>query len=92
MGVFVFMRPSGRRTNFNCQAHRSAKPSQHVDERVSAEEIDPPTEEITDARLGHTEYLGRGSLLETAQLDEFLYLYHEICANQQMLSFFAAKP
>jgi len=83
---------SGCRANLDCQAHRSAKPSQHVDERVSAEEIDPPTEEITDARLGHTEYLRGCSLFEATRSNEFLHLNHEIRSDQQMLSLLAAKP
>ena len=85
-------RHSSCRTNLDGQANCSAESGQHVDERVCTEKVDPSTEEIADARLSHTEYLGRGSLPETARLDEFLYLYHEICANQQMLGLFAAKP
>ena len=83
---------SSCRTNLDGQANCSAESGQHVDERVRTEKVDPSTEEIADARLSHTEYLGRGSLLETARLDEFLYLYHEIRANQQMFGLFAAKP
>jgi hypothetical protein len=92
MGAFVFMRPSGCRANLDGQAHRRTKPSQHVDKRVSAEEIDPPTEEITDARLSHTEYLGRASLFEAAGGDELLNLDHQVRSDQQMLSLLTAKP
>ncbi len=78
--------------NLDCQAHRSAKPGQHVDERIRTEEIDPPAEEIADARLGHTEHLRGSSLFEATRSNEFLHLDHEIRSNQQMLSLLAAKP
>lgn len=69
-----------------------AEPGQHVDQRVVTEQVDTPAEEIADTGLGYPDYLGRDTLLETARCDELLHLYHEICANQQMLGLFAAKP
>ena len=83
---------SGCRANLDGQAHRRAKPSQHIDERVRAEEVDPPTEEIADARLGYTEYLRGCLLLEAAGCDEPLQLDHKVRSDQQMLGLLAAKP
>ena len=71
------MRPSGSRANRDGQVHRRSEPSQHVDKRVRTEQVDPPTEEIADAWLGYTEYLGCVSLFETAGSDELLNLDHQ---------------
>jgi len=63
--------------------NRRTKPSQHVDERIGAEEINTPAEEIADARLGHAECLGGSLLLEAASHDELLYLDHEFRPDQR---------
>ena len=83
---------SGCSADFHRETYMCPKPGQYIDERIRAEQVDAPTKEITDAGLSHTEYLGRGFLLEAAGCDEFLHLNHEVRPDQQMLGFFAAKP
>ena len=86
------MRPSGSRANLDCQAHRRAKPGQHVDERVRTEQVDSPTEKIANTGLGYTEYLCCVSLFEAAGGDELLNLDHQVRSDQQMLGLFVPKP
>lgn len=89
--------PEGRETSgcsadFYGETYLCPEPGQHIDEGIRAEQVDAPTEKIADAGLSHTDYLGRGFLLEAAGRDEFLHLNHEVRPNQQMFSFLAAKP
>ena len=63
---------SSRWTKLNGQAQRSAKPGQHVDQRIRTEQVNTSTEEIADAGLGHAEYLPSRLLLEATGCDELL--------------------
>src|SRR6266850_464586 len=90
--VSVVAQPSRRGVDLHRQTYLRSEPGQHVDQRVRTEQVDTPTEEIADAGLSHTEYLGRCSLFEAAGRDELLHLDHEVRSDQQMLGLLAAKP
>src|SRR5713101_6369181 len=90
--VSVVAQPSGRGADLHRETYLRSEPGQHVDQCVRTEQVDPPTEEIADAGLSHTEYLGRCSLFEAAGRDELLHLDHEVRSDQQMLGLLEAKP
>ena len=47
---------------FQDDLHADAKPGQHINDRVRAEKIDPPSQEIAHTGLRYTEDLSRLSL------------------------------
>src|SRR2546422_11776231 len=65
---------------------------EHLDEAVSAKELNFPPHEIADARLCHAEQLSRLCLSETAILDQLAETDHEVGANAQVLGFVVRKP
>jgi hypothetical protein len=54
---------------FENEPHADTQAGEHVDERVSAEEVDPAPKQITHPRLRYTENFGRLGLLETSGRD-----------------------
>ena len=50
-------------TRLDREADLCAEACQHVDQRVRAEQVDAPSEEVADARLRHPKDFGRLSLL-----------------------------
>jgi len=56
------------------EADVDAEPGQHVDQTVSAEQIDPPSEEVADARLRDAQNLGGLGLRQSTRGDRLLKL------------------
>jgi hypothetical protein len=77
--------------NLDGQPNRRPHTSEHVDERISNEEIDTASEKVAEARLHHAQCLGGSLLLKTTRRNELLYLNHEVSPDQQMLGFLSTK-
>ena len=70
---------------FENEPNTDAEAGEHVDERVSAEQVYPAPKQVTHPRLGHAEnfcYLG---LLEVSRRDHLLDLDHQVRPNEQVL-------
>ena len=65
--------------------------SEHVNQGVDAEEIDPTANQVTDPGLSHSKQPGRRSLTKTAVLDETPHGDHERRANPQVLGLIFAE-
>ena len=54
---------------FEDEPHADTQAGEHVDERVSAEEIDPAAKQVAHPRLCYTENFGHFGLLEASGRD-----------------------
>jgi hypothetical protein len=61
------------------------KPSQHVDQGIRAEQVDPTAKEIADAGLPDAEDLRRLGLLEPSPLDRLLRGDNQVGTDQEVL-------
>jgi hypothetical protein len=67
------------------------QPREHVDQRVSAQEIDSTLEQVAHTRLGDLEGLRCLSLCDAARCDSLLHFDKEIGAHEKMLSFLGVE-
>ena len=65
--------------------HADSKVSQHVDERFDAEEIEPTSNEVTDAGLGDAKETRYFRLCQSTGRDSLLDADHEVRADSEML-------
>ena len=74
------------------QTNARTEACQHVDEHVRTEQVDPPTDQVTDPGLRDSKKRGRLFLLEMPGCDQLLDLDQEVCANQEVLRLLTAEP
>jgi len=72
-------------------SNTDAQASEHVDERVSAKQVDPTSQQVAYPRLGHTENLRHFGLCETSGGDQFLDLDHQIRSDKQVFGLAGRK-
>ena len=75
-----------RRLQDETNVHAEAR--QHVNQAISTEQIDSPTQEITDAGLGDAQDSGSLRLGQSARRERLLELNQQVGADQEMLGFF----
>ena len=71
----------------NHDFHADPKVSKHLDQSISAKEVDPTSHEIANPWLRHVKHFGSGGLREVAGYDCLLQVYHEVRANPKVLGF-----
>jgi hypothetical protein len=64
------------------QPNADAKPRQHVDQSIGAEQIDAPAKEIADPGLCDPKHLRRFYLLKAPRRDSFLNLNQQVSTNE----------
>lgn len=67
---------------FENEPHADTQTGEHVDERVSAEKVDPAPKQVTHPRLCYTENFGHLGLLEASGFDQLLDVDHQVRPNE----------
>jgi len=62
-GILLLCDSQATSTWLDRETNTCAEASQHVDQRVGAEQVDAASQEVADARLRHSKDLGRLPLL-----------------------------
>jgi len=78
-------------TGLDDQTNASAEASEHVNEGIRAEQVNPATEKVAYPRLGHSENLGSGFLLQATGVDDLLDLDHQVRSDKKMLRLLASE-
>src|SRR6516164_1833452 len=67
------------------EPHLHSEPAEHVDQRLDAEEMQPPPQEVADARLAHLQQLRELRLLQASRGHDLLNLDQEVRADDEVL-------
>ena len=67
---------------FENEPNTDTEAGEHVNERVSAEQVDPASKQVTYPRLRYAENFCHLGLFEASRRDQFLDLDHQIRPNQ----------
>src|SRR5215471_21344385 len=67
---------------FQNEPNTDTQASEHVDERVSTEQVDPTAKQVTHPRLGYPENFCRFGLREVSRRDQFLDLDHQVGSDE----------
>src|SRR6266850_293539 len=76
---------------FDNEPNTHTQASEHVDECVGAEQVNPAPKQVTHPRLGHAENLCHFGLLETSGSDQLLNFNQQVRTNEQVLGLFRRK-
>jgi hypothetical protein len=76
---------------FENEPNTDTEADEHIDERVSAEQVEPASKKVTYPRLGHTENLCHLGLPEVSRRNKFLDLDHQVGSDEQVLGLIGAK-
>jgi len=74
------------------EPHPAPEVSEHIDQHVGAEKINPATEQVAHTRLRDSENLGRFCLFQTTGADDVLDMNHEVGANLEVFGLLGEKP
>ena len=85
-GSRLSVRSSGNfRFSTDKDLHSNTGMAKHGDQRIDAESVDFPSDEVADPRLGHAKQTRRLSLREPSRLDQLAEANHQICADLEIL-------
>ena len=76
---------------FDDELHPAPEVSEHVDQHVGAEKINPATEQVAHTRLRDSENLGRFRLFQTTGADDVLDMNHQVGANLEVFGLLGGK-
>jgi hypothetical protein len=76
---------------FKNELNTDTQAGEHVDERVSTEQIYPAPKQVAHPRLCYAENFGRLGLLEASGRDQLLDLDHQVGSDEQVLGLVGRK-